>query len=443
MELLVINGKVVTRDEERPFLDGGAVAIDGNRIVEVGDTESLKAKYRNAEIIDAKGRLVMPGFINAHMHYYSTFARGINLGGRPANTFGEVLRGLWWKLDKMLTLDDVYYSAVGPMIDAVRMGVTSVVDHHASPYAVRGSLFKIAEAAEQIGLRSNLCYEISDRDGEKIALEGIAENIEFIKHCQAKRDDMLKGLVGMHAQMTISQKTMDKMISEAEAIGAGYHVHAAEGIEDVVDALAKYDRRVIERLYDNRVLNDKSIAVHCVHVTDNEIGMLAESGVAVVHNPESNMTHAVGVSPVLKMLKEGVLVGMGTDGYCVDMTQSLRATHALHKHAAGIPSVGWSEPPQMLFENNSTIMNRFLEGQVGALKKDWYADVIIASYEAPTPVNADTIYSHILFGLSGRSVDTTIINGRIVMKDRQLVGIDEEKLMAESRRMAEALWKRA
>ncbi|HML38776.1 MAG TPA: putative aminohydrolase SsnA [Bacillota bacterium] len=442
MEILIINGKVVTRDDERPFLDGGAVAISGNRIVEVGETETLKARYGGAEIIDAKGRLVMPGFINAHMHYYSTFARGINFGGRPANTFGEVLRGLWWKLDKMLTLDDVYYSAVGPMIDAVRMGVTSVIDHHASPCAVRGSLFKIAEAAEQIGVRSNLCYEISDRDGEKTAAEGIEENIEFVKYCQSRKDDMLKGLVGMHAQMTIGQKTLDRIVNEAEAIGAGYHIHAAEGIEDVVDALAKYDRRVVERLYDNGVLNDRSIAIHCVHVTDEEIRMLAESGVAVVHNPESNMTNAVGVSPVLKMLKSGVLVGMGTDGYCVDMTQSLRATHALHKHAAGIPSVAWAEPPQMLFENNTTIMSRFLDGQVGALKEDWYADVIIASYEAPTPVNADTIYSHILFGLSGRCVDTTIINGKIVMKERQLADIDEEKLMAESRAMAEALWKR-
>jgi putative selenium metabolism protein SsnA len=442
MEILIINGKIVTRDSEAPFLDGGAVAIDGNRIAEVGDTQELKAKYKNAEVIDARGRLVMPGFINAHMHYYSTFARGINLGGRPAGTFGEVLRGLWWKLDKMLTLDDVYYSAVGPMIDAVRMGVTSIVDHHASPCAVRGSLFRIAEAAEKIGLRSNLCYEISDRDGEKTAMEGIAENIEFIKHCNAKQDDMLKGLVGMHAQMTISQKTLDRIVAEAEAVGAGYHVHAAEGIEDVVDALEKYDTRVIERLYENRVLNNKSIAVHCVHVTDKEIEMLAESGVAVVHNPESNMTNAVGVSPVIKMLQSGVLVGMGTDGYCVDMTQSLKATHALHKHAAGIPSVGWSEPPQMLFENNRTIMNRFIDGNVGALKKDWYADIIIASYEAPTPVNADTIYSHILFGLSGRSVDTTIINGKLVMNERQLVNIDEEQLMSESRRLAEALWKR-
>jgi putative selenium metabolism protein SsnA len=443
MSILITNGKVITRDDANPYIGDGAVAISGQTIAEVGDSVRLKQKYPDAEIIDAKGKLVMPGFINAHMHYYSTFARGLNLGGKPATTFGEVLRGLWWRLDKLLTLDDVYYSAVGPMIDEVRMGVTSAIDHHASPYAVRGSLFKIAEAAELTGIRSNLCYETSDRDGETIADEGIAENIEFVKHCQSKKDDMLKGLVGMHAQMTISDKTLDKIVSETEAIGAGYHIHAAEGMEDVFDALAKYDLRVIERLNKFGVLSDKSIAVHCVHITDEELDMLHGSGVAVVHNPESNMTNAVGVSPVLKMIEKGVLVGMGTDGYTADMTESLKATHALHKHAAGVPSVGWPEPPQMLFENNRTIMNRFIDGSVGALKSGYLADVILVDYIPPTPLNADTIASHILFGVSGKSVSTTIINGRIIMKDRELINIDEEKLMADSRQKAAELWARA
>ncbi|MDR0519339.1 MAG: putative aminohydrolase SsnA [Clostridiales Family XIII bacterium] len=442
MDILITNGTLVTRDEAAPFIENGAVAIKGSEIAEVGDAKTLAAKYAGAEIVDAKGRLVMPGFINTHMHYYSTFARGVNFGGRPATTFGEVLRGLWWKLDKLLTLDDVYYSAVGPMIDEVRMGVTSAIDHHASPMAVRGSLFKIAEAAAHIGIRSNLCYEISDRDGESVADEGIAESVDFLKHCAGAGDDMLKGLFGMHAQMTVSARTLDKVVSAAGASGAGFHIHAAEGIEDVVNALSKYDMRVVERLFRHGVLNRDSIAVHCVHVTDEEIGMLAESGVAVVHNPESNMSNAVGTSPVLKMLEAGVLVGMGTDGYTSDMTASLRATHALHKHAAGVPSVAWGEPHAMLFENNREIMNRFLEGSVGTLKKGYLADIIVVDYDAPTPVTEDTISSHILFGISGRSVDTTIINGKIIMKNRELLCVDEERLVAESRAHAKALWNR-
>ncbi|MDR1301851.1 MAG: putative aminohydrolase SsnA [Treponema sp.] len=440
--LLIGNGKVVTRDDACPFIENGAVAIDGPVITEVGETGVLKAKYPEARYIDARGRLVMPGFINTHMHYYSTFARGISLGGKPATTFGEVLRGLWWRLDKQLTLEDVYYSAVGPMIDQIHSGVTSVIDHHASPYAVAGSLFKIAEAAQQFGIRSNLCYEISDRDGAAIKDAGIKENVDFVKHCKAQNNDMMKGLIGIHAQITISEKTLNECIEAAAGLDVGFHIHAAEGIEDVVDALSKYDMRVIERLYRYKVLSDKTIAVHCIHITEEEMDMLKDSGVAVVHNPESNMGNAVGVSPVLAMLKKGILVGMGTDGYTADMTESYKVAAILHKHAAKIPSVAWAEPPQMLFKNNKAIMERFIQGKVGTLSKDHYADIIIVDYQGPTPVNENTINSHILFGISGRHVDTTIINGKIVMNDRELVGIDEAGLLAKSREQALQLWKR-
>jgi putative selenium metabolism protein SsnA len=384
----------------------------------------------------------MPGFINAHMHYYSTFARGMNLGGKPATTFGEVLSGLWWRLDKQLDLDDVDYSCVGPMIDCVRSGVTSVIDHHASPFAVEGSLFKIAEAAKLFGLRGSLCYEVSDRDGEKIKDAGIKENVSFAKFCNISHDDMIKSLFGVHAQMTVSEKTLDQCIEAAESADLGFHIHAAEGIEDLIDSVSKYGLRVIERLHKYGVLSKKSIAVHCVHITEDEMDMLKESGAAVVHNPQSNMGNAVGVSPVLEMVKRGILVGLGTDGYTADMTESLKTAGVLHKHAAGIPSVAWAEPPAMLFENNRTIMERFIDGKVGALKKDAYADIIIVDYKGPTPVNEQTINSHILFGVSGRHVDTTIINGRIVMKERELVNIDEEALMAQSRERAEKLWNR-
>ncbi|GHT65089.1 chlorohydrolase [Spirochaetia bacterium] len=440
--ILIGNGKVVTRDAARLFIENGAVAIEGKLIKEVGDTAALKTKYAAAEYIDARGRLVMPGLINAHMHYYSTFARGMNLGGKPATTFGEILRGLWWRLDKELTLEDVYYSCIGPMIDEVRSGVTSVIDHHASPFAVEGSLFKIAEAAKLFGIRSNFCYETSDRDGDKIAAVGIKENVDFANYCNAQNDDMVKALFGIHAQMTISEKTLNQCIEAAASANVGFHIHAAEGIEDVIDALSKYDMRVIERLHHHKVLSEKSIAVHCIHITAEEMDMLKESGAAVVHNPQSNMGNAVGVSPVLEMLKKGILVGMGTDGYTSDITESLKTAAILHKHALAIPSIAWMEPHQMLFENNKTIMERFINGKVGTLKQDHYADIIIADYKAPTPLNADTLNSHILFGLSGRHVDTTIINGKIIMKERELMGIDEEALLAKSRELAEKLWKR-
>ncbi len=440
--ILIGNGKVFTRDENNQFIDNGAVLIDGKLIKAIGKTEDLKKQYPEAEFKDAKGRLVMPGFINTHMHYYSTFARGMFLDSPPATKFSMILENLWWRLDKQLTLEDVYYSAIGPMIDQVRNGVTTIIDHHASPYAVKGSLFKLAEASKDIGLRSNLCYEISDRDGTKIKDEGIAENVDFVKYCQKEKDDMIKGMFGMHASMTISDKTLDEVLSASKPLNAGLHVHSAEGIEDVEDSLAKYDMRVIERWYKKGVLDEKSIAVHCIHVNDEEIDMLKDSGTAVVHNPESNMGNAVGVSPILKFMEKDILLGLGTDGYTTDMTESYKVAGILQRNTEAKPFVAWGEVPQMLFGNNKIITNRYLDGHVGTLKEGAYADVIVVDYKAPTPLNADTIDAHILFGVTGRHVDTTIVNGKVLMDERKLINIDEDALIARSRELAADVWKR-
>jgi putative selenium metabolism protein SsnA len=440
--ILITNGQVVTRDVGNPFIADGAVLIDGNKIADVGESSLLKTRYPDAEYIDAKRRLVMPGLINCHQHYYSTFARGMDSKSKPATCVLEILKGLWWKLDKLLTPEDVYWSCVSPMIEEIRDGVTSVIDHHASPCAVRSSLESIAKAANEFGLRHNLCYETSDRDGSEIRDQGVAENVEFAELCERKGDDMIRGLIGMHAQMTISPETMDMCLDAAEKAGVGVHIHVAEAIEDVADAVNKYDMRVVERLYRRGALNKKSIAAHCIHITSDEIDMLRESGAAVVNNPESNMGNAAGVSPVLEMMKRGILVGMGTDGYTHDMTESFKVAGIIQKHTAGCPSVAWNEPPQMLFDNNPEIINRHIKGRVGQLVKNYYADVIIVDYNAPTPLNAETMNSHILFGISGRNVDTTICNGKILMNERHLMGIDEEALMAKSREHAEALWKR-
>ena len=440
--ILIGNGRVFTRDENNPYIENGAVLIDGKVIKEIGKTDELKAKYPDAQYKDAKGRLVMPGFINPHMHYYSTFARGMFLDNPPATMFSDILKGLWWRLDRTLTLEDVYYSAAMPMIEQIKSGVTTVIDHHASAYAVEGSLFKIADAAREFGIRSNLCYETSDRDGEAIAKAGIKENVDFIKYCNEQKDDMIKGLFGFHASMTVSDKTLDESLAAAANVNGGFHVRCAEGIEDVADSLAKYNQRVIERWYKRGVLNERSIAVHCIHLSSDEIDMLKESNVAVVHNPESNMGNAVGIAPILEMMKRGVLVGLGTDGYTADMTESYKVANIIHKHVNKLPSVGWTEPPQMLFDNNRKIVNRFIDGTTGILKEGAYADIIIVDYKGPTPVNETNLNSHILFGVTGRNVDTTIINGRVVMDERKLVDIDEDRVAAKSVELAQKLWNR-
>lgn len=439
--LLVGNGTVITRDENGTVLPGGCIAIQGDVITDIGKTADLRGRYSGAEFTDADGKVIMPGLVNTHMHFYSTFARGMALKDAPPANFKEILERLWWRLDKVLTLEDVYYSALVPIIDCIKCGATTVFDHHASPYAAAGSLLTIAEATKKAGIRTCLCYEVSDRDGERIADEGIKENSGFINYCGKQNDPMLKAMFGLHASFTLSDKTLEKCVAENGG-RAGFHIHAAEGIEDTRDAREKYGMGVIERLNERGILGEKSIAAHCVHISEKEIEILKGTRTNVVHNPESNMGNAVGSSPVIKMFERGVTIGLGTDGYTGDMFESLKAANCLNKHASGDPGAAWAEPPAMLFQNNALIASKYFDKPLGQLIKGAYADVIISDYYPPTRMDTGNVNGHILFGMSGRAVDTTIIGGRIVMENRKLTLIDEREICAKSRELADKVWER-
>jgi putative selenium metabolism protein SsnA len=440
--LLVGNGRLITQNAAKPLIENGCVAIDGNVIVEVGTTAELKGKYKAAEFIDAGGRAIMPGLINAHHHIYSSFARGMALDGEPGANFTQILEKLWWRLDKKLALEDTRYSAYSTLMECIKNGVTTVFDHHASPFSAKESLFTIGEVSKELGLRSSLCYEVSDRDGEAVLKEGIEENVNFIKYANTDNQDMIKGMFGLHASFTLSDSSLDKCKEAMEGLDAGYHVHTAEGIDDLYDSLNKYGKRVVQRLMDFDILGEKSIAVHCIHTNGIEMDILKTTKTNVVHNPESNMGNAVGCSPVIEMMRRGVRVGLGTDGYTSDMFESMKVANIIHKHHLCDPRVAWGEVPQMLFENNRKIAGAYFNKAVGILEEGAYADVIIVDYNPHTPITAANINSHILFGMTGRSVDTTIVNGKVLMKERKLLVADEEEVFAKSREVAEKLWKR-
>jgi putative selenium metabolism protein SsnA len=441
---LIGNARVITRDPALPYIEQGGVAVEGERIREVGEWSALQQKYAGARTMDARRRVVMPGLINGHMHLYSTFARGMALQDEAPENFLQILERLWWRLDRTLTDEDVYYSALVPLMDCVRNGTTTIFDHHASPGAVRGSLFRLAEAARQIGVRVCLCYEVSDRDGAAVAEAGIEENREFIAHCAQLDHGMTRAIFGLHASFTLSDPTLQRCLQAMERTGvdAGFHVHVAEGREDLAHCQRVHGCGVVERLAKLGVLGERSLAAHCVHISDGEIGLLAERGTNVVHNPESNMGNAVGCAPVLEMVRRGVRVGLGTDGYTCDMFESLKAANALLKHQSGDPSAGWAEAPAMLFEQNCQMASERFGGIIGRIAPGAFADLIVVDYDPPTPLRADNLNGHILFGIAGRAVDTTIINGRVVMQERKLVDVDEAGIAARARELAARLWQR-
>jgi len=440
--LLIGNGRLITHDSNQPYLPNGCVAITDNLITAVGPTAHLRKEYPSAAFIDAKDRIIMPGMINTHMHLYSAFARGMVLKSDPALKFTEILEKLWWRLDKVLTLQDIYYSAMVGLIDCIKHGTTTIFDHHASPGAVEGSLFMLAEATQAIGVRSCLCYEVSDRDGQGVMKEGIKENTSFIKYANHQSTDLVRGMFGLHASMTLSDNTLNQCLEANANLKTGFHSHVAEAAADVEDAIARSGKRVVERLADFGILNSQSIAAHCVHVNKAEIEMLRQTGVNVIHNPESNMGNAVGCAPVIEMLEQGVTVGLGTDGYTADMFESYKVANLLHKHHYGNPSIAWQEPPTMLFKHNGNIGSKHFSKPLGQFIAGSYADIIIVDYNPPTVLNEENLYGHILFGMSGKSVVTTIVNGKVVMNERQLVGIDEDEIYAKARQLSGELWKR-
>ncbi len=434
------NGRLITRNDANPFYENGAVVINGSVIVKVGETDLIKKEYPDAEFIDAKGGVIMPAFINTHEHIYSAMARGLSINGYDPHGFLDILDGMWWTIDRHLTIEQIKQSAMTTYIDSIKNGVTTVFDHHASFGHIPDSLSAIEEAARELGIRTCLCYEVSDRDGKEKSLASIRENERFTKHALADDSDMIAGMMGMHASFTISDETM-ALCQEHKPDGVGYHIHVAEGIEDLHHCLKHYGKRILDRLYDWNILGQKTITAHCIYVNRHEMELLKETDTMVVHNPESNMGNACGCPPTMEIVHHGVLAGLGTDGYTHDVLESYKVANVLHKHHLCDATAAWGEVPKMLFEGNAKIAGRYFKKELGVLKEGAAADVIVTDYIPRTPMNASNINGHILFGMTGRSVVTTMCNGKVLMKDRVLVGIDEEKALADVRSEADKLWK--
>src|SRR5436190_10570394 len=397
LDTLIGNGTVVTLGSDNQLLEQGAVLVQGSRIAAIGSDTDLRQQYPNAQYVDANGGLIMPGFLCTHTHFYGAFARGMAIPGEPPRNFPEILERLWWRLDKLLTLEDIRASAEIFMADAIRHGTTCVVDHHASPNAVDGSLDVIADAMEQAGMRACLAYEVSDRDGPAVIEAGIRENERFIRALRGERRQqaeagMIAASYGLHASFTLSPATLERCAVGGADSGVGFHIHVAEDISDENDSVTRYGMRVADRLEANHILGPRSIAAHCVHVNSGEMGRLAETHTNSVHNPRSNMNNAVGRAPVEEMLRTGVNVGLGNDGFSMNMMQEMKAAYLLHKLALEDPRVMPGELVlNLVFQHNARIMDAVFSPfspdfpRVGELSPAAPADPLLLDYLPPPP----------------------------------------------------------
>ncbi len=443
--MLITNARLITWDEPNNILENYALYLAEGYIVEIGPVNELIDQFPETERLDACGQYVMPGNICAHTHFYGAYARGLAIPGTPPKDFPEILEKLWWPLDKSLDLDSVRASADVMLIDAIKHGTTTLIDHHASPNAIDGSLDVISEAVDESGLRAVLCYEVTDRNGEAGAQAGIRENVRFIEHVADRKvaGGRIAGTFGLHASLTLSDATLDTCRAAAPS-GVGFHIHVAEHEVDEYDSLQKSGLRVVDRLHRHGILGPRSIVAHAVHVDAREVNLLEDSGTWVTHQPRSNMNNGVGVTQVESLMRAGVPMCLGTDGFSSTMWEEWKTAYLLQKV--------WNRDPRRMngmdvatmgAYNNAALAGSFFpDAPLGVLIPGAHADLIFVDYHPYTPLTPGNLPWHIIFGFHESMVTTTIVAGRVLMRDRELLTMDEEAATAHARELAPGVWER-
>jgi len=429
MSLLLHGGRVVTSLHPSTMAEADILISDG-RVAAAGDGIDAPGASR----IDCGGCLVLPGNVCAHTHVYSALARGMPFALEPPTNFVEILQRMWWRLDRALDEESVRASALVGGMEALLAGTTTLVDHHASPNAIDGSLDVIADAFGSLGLRSVLCYEVTDRDGPERSVVGVQENRRFLARTPAP---LARGMVGAHASFTLSEETLAACVDVGREAGAGIHVHAAEDTADERDAEARFGRRVVRRLADAGALDERTLLAHCVHLDQGERELVRGSGAAVAHNARSNMNNGVGRTPLADL---GPRVALGTDGIGADMFEESRAGFFRFREDTLAAPFDW--PLAHLAQGARLAGELFGEPSLGDIMPGAPADLVVLDYTAPAPLTGDNLPGHWVFGMSSRAVRDVVVAGEAVVRDRRLTTLDQDELATKAAVDARRLWER-
>lgn len=445
MKYFLEGGTVWTNDEA--LIEDATLVIEGNEIIEVGKTSEVEASPKKSDqVLDCSDKLIIPGMANAHTHLYSTLARGMTLENYSPENLSDILTGLWWKLDRNLNREAIKASALTGGMELIKNGVTTIFDHHSSPNHVNDSLSLIeGEVVDKLGLRSSLCYEVTDRNGKEGAEQGIKENINWLSRVSNRDDSLTAGQFGLHASFTLSSETLAEVADYLEDMETGIHIHLAEGREDQEDSLGKYGTRVVNRLDNFGLLNEHAILAHGLHLSEPEKEILLERQPFLINNPRSNMNNGAGVADVKGLLDRGLKVGLGNDGFGFNMIDEFRDALLLQKIYHGSSSaMGLNDVSKMAFTNNYDLAERAFGVQLGKLRPGYRADIAVLDYPRPTPLKEENFFGHLYFGLGGNNydVDTVFIDGSPVMRDSEITGVDEEEAYRKARETTEKLWER-
>jgi putative selenium metabolism protein SsnA len=429
VSLLLRNVKAISLSP--PALEECDLRIDEGVIID--RAPHLRTK-QDDEIVDLQGKIVMPGFVCSHTHLYSALSRGMPPPSSAPRNFVEILQKVWWKLDEALDEEAIYYSALVGAMEAVKFGTTTLVDHHASPNFISGSLDLIKHAMCQVSMRGILCYETTDRGGRKRRDLGLKENERFVM--ENASNSHFRGTIGAHAQFTLSDESLVWLGELAAMYDCGVHIHVAEDKADVESAEREHKQDIIERLQSHGILRKKSLIVHGVHLSRKHLTIVEKSGAWMIHNPRSNMNNAVGHAPLQWYGKNAAL---GTDGFPADMFEESK--FGFFRNAEAESPVGFTRLPEML-HNGQRLASEFFGHSFGTLQKGSPADLVVLGYLPPTPMTSRNLLGHFLFGMNSTMVEHVIIGGNRIVWDKRLIGIDEHDVMQKAAKVAKKLWGR-
>ncbi|HMG33818.1 MAG TPA: putative aminohydrolase SsnA [Blastocatellia bacterium] len=441
MALLLTSGTVIGFDP--PSLQQRDLRIEDDRIAE---TSSHLTSRPGDHLVDCTRKLIAPGMVCAHTHLYSSLARGMPPPPRTPQNFKEILELIWWRLDRALDEQTIYYSALAGAMDAAAAGTTCVFDHHASPAHISGSLEIIQEAIEQVGIRAVLSYEVTDRGGKVERDRGVLENRRFLESCRRLAQPasgatgqatvpQFAGLVGAHASFTLSDDSLQACAELAKEFDSGVHIHVAEDALDVEDSRQTHGEPLVERLLKRDVLGSRAILAHGVHLSAREIDIVKETGAWFAHNPRSNMNNQVGYASTSAMESQLLL---GTDGIGSDMFEETRFAYFKGRDGhTGLGADNWLR----VLANNQRVAADLFGADLSSLDVGSAADLVILDYQSPTPINAENIAWHFVFGFGSSAVESTMVGGRFLIKDRQPC-FDAASMRDRARRASEWLWER-
>jgi len=374
------------------------------------------------ELIDCEGKLVTKSFAVGHHHAYSALARGMPPPKKSPKNFLEILKYIWWNLDKALDKESIEASALATAIACAKAGATFVIDHHASPNFIEGSLDVIAGAFEKVGVSHLLCYEISDRDGQDKTEKALAETESFLQSRQ--------GLVGLHASFTVSDNTLKNAVDLMRKYNSGIHIHVAEDEYDQQQCVKNHGKRVVERLHDFGVLeSSKTILAHCLHINETEREVVKNSKACVVQNTESNLNNNVGFFNSRDL---GKRIMLGTDGMHSDMIRSAQAAYFVGQSKDEIDF-------QVAYDRFVMVHNYLASNMFSG---DGENNLVVLDYDAPTEINQNNFLGHFIFGFSSNNVQHVISDGRLIVKNRKVLHVDEKDVTAFARDQSKRLWKK-